>query len=178
MGENTLLDRLIVMDDVLGLADNPQNFDNFLTISRKIGFTCVYIFHNLYPAWNNWQMVLSQTKVSNIFLGSIQVSSITKILTLHCSRYTYEYIPLTDLWLCRLYFDISSSNKKQCLMISIRDVINLGPARFRTQTDNNKEQICYYNQNKKDKTFKCFLALRKETSATDRTVFSIENLIS
>ena len=59
MGENTLLDRLVVMDDVSGLADNPQNFDNFLTVSRKFGFTCVYIFHTLYPKRNNWQMILS-----------------------------------------------------------------------------------------------------------------------
>ena len=59
MGENILLDRLVVMDDVSGLADNPQNFDNLLTVSRKFGFTCVYIFHTLYPTRNNWQMILS-----------------------------------------------------------------------------------------------------------------------
>ena len=81
MDENTLLDRLVVMDDVSGLADNLQNFDHFLTVSRKFGFTCVYVFHTLYPTRNNWQMILSQTKIFNIFQGSIQVSSVIKIST-------------------------------------------------------------------------------------------------
>ena len=151
MGENTLLDRLIVMDDVSGPADKSTDFANFLTVSRKFRFTCVYIFHTIYPTRNNWQMILSQTKIFNIFPASIQASSVIKILTSYCSRYTYEYIPLRDLWLSTLYFDISSSNKKRCLAIDIRDVNDLGPARFRNQADNNKKQICYYNQNKKTK---------------------------
>ena len=72
MGENILMDRLIVMDDVQGLADKSKNIVNFLTVSRKFGFTCVYIFHTIYPTRNNWQMILSQTKIFNIFPGSIQ----------------------------------------------------------------------------------------------------------
>ena len=67
MGENTLLDRLIVMDDVLGLADKSTDFANFLTVSRKFGFTCVYIFHTIYLTRNNWQMILSQTKIFIFF---------------------------------------------------------------------------------------------------------------
>ena len=169
-----MLDRLIVMDDVSVLADKSTDFANFLTVLRKFGFTCIYIFDTIYSTRNKWRMMLSQTK---IFPGSIQASSVIKILTSYCSRYTYEYVPLRDLWLSRLYFEISSSNKKQCLTIDIRDVNDLGPARFRTQADNNKEQICYYNRNKKVKTFNCFLALRKQISATDRIIFSIENLV-
>ena len=153
MGENKLLDRLVVIDGVLGLADKYTDFANFLTVSRKFGFTWVYIFHTIYLTRKNWQMILSQTMILNIFQGSIQASSVIKTLTSYCSRRTYEYILLRDLWFSRLYFDISRSNKKQCLTIDIRDVNDLGPARFRTQADNNKEQICYYNRNKKAKTF-------------------------
>ena len=156
------------------LLTNPQIL---LNLKRKFKFTCVYIFHTIYLTRNKWHMMLSQTKIFNIFPGSIQASSVIKILTSYCSRYTYEYIPLRDLCLSRLYFDISSSNKKQCLTVDIRDVSDLGPARFRTQVDNKKEQIFYYNRNKKDKTFNCFLALRKQTSTTDRIIFSIEKLI-
>ena len=53
VGENVLLDRLIVMDDVSGLADKSEHFANFLTVSRKFGFTCVYIFRTVYPTRNN-----------------------------------------------------------------------------------------------------------------------------
>ena len=81
MDENALLDRLIVMDDVSGLADKSTDFANFLTVSRKFEFTCVYIFHTISPTRNKWQMMLSQTKIFNIFPGSIQASSVIKILT-------------------------------------------------------------------------------------------------
>ena len=46
--ENTISDRVIVMDDVSGLPDKSEEFANFLTISRKYGLTCVYIFHTIY----------------------------------------------------------------------------------------------------------------------------------
>ena len=46
-------------------------------------------------------------------------------------KYTYDYIPHRDRWLNKLYFNISSSNKKQCLAIDTKDVNNLGPARFK-----------------------------------------------
>lgn len=73
------MDKIIVMNDVLGLADKSENFANFLTVSRKFGFTCVYIFHTIYPTRNNWQMILPQTKTFNIFPGSIQASFVIKI---------------------------------------------------------------------------------------------------
>ena len=139
--ENIKLDSLIVMDNVSGLADKSEEFANFLIVSRKFGLTCVSIFHTIYPTRQNWQMILSQTKTFNIFPGSVQVSSITKILSSFCSRYKYNYIPNRDFWTNRLYFDISNSSKKQCLTIDNRDVNDLGPAKFRTQADNNREQI-------------------------------------
>ena len=157
-----------------GLADKSETFVNFLTISRKFGITFVYIFHTIYPTRKNQQMILSQTKIFNIFTSSIQASSVIKILISYCNRYTYEYIPHRGLWINRLYFDISNSNKKQCSTIDTRDVNDLGLARFRTQQ---QEQICCCNRNKKDKNFNCFLALRNQTSTADKIIFSIVNLI-
>ena len=54
LGENIELDYLIVLDDVSGLADRSDIFANFLTVSRKFGLTCVYVFHTLYPTRQNW----------------------------------------------------------------------------------------------------------------------------
>ena len=112
MGEDNVLTKLIVMDDVSVLADKSDNSANFLTVSRKFNFTCVYVFHTIYPTRSNWQMILSQTKIFNIFPGSLQTSSVIKILSFYCNRYTYEYIPHSDHWLNRLYFEISNSSKK------------------------------------------------------------------
>ena len=60
---------------------------------------------------------LAQTKIFNIFPGKIQASSIIKVLSSFCSRYKYNYVPKRDLWINRLYFDISNSTDKHCLTI-------------------------------------------------------------
>ena len=117
MDENNVFDKLIVMDDVSGFADKSDEFDNFLTVSRKFSFTCVYDFHTMHPTRSRWQMVLSQTKIFNIFPGSSQTASVTKILSSYCKRYTYKYIPHRDLWLNRLYFKVSNSSEKKCQTI-------------------------------------------------------------
>ena len=59
------------------------------------------------------------------------------------------------------------------MTIETRETNHLGPAKFRTQADNNTEQICYYNRNKKDKTFNSFLVVRKHTQTADKIIFSI-----
>ena len=63
LGEERLLDKLIVMDDVFGLADKSDDSANFLTVSRKYGITCIYIFDTIYRNRQNWQMVMSQTEI-------------------------------------------------------------------------------------------------------------------
>ena len=55
MCENNIFDKLIVMDDVSGLADKSDDFANFLTISRKFSFTFMYVFHTMYPTKSSWQ---------------------------------------------------------------------------------------------------------------------------
>ena len=157
-GESNKFDRLIVMDEVSGLADNSDNFASFLSIARKFNFTGVYVFHTMYPSEQNWQMIISQAKIFNIFPGSIPVSSVSKILTANRKRYAYEYIPATELWYLKyqLYFEISNSNKKSCVTIDCRNFNSLGLSKFRTNAESGTEQICYYNTNQKDKPFNCF----------------------
>ena len=86
MGENLTIDKLNVMDDVSHLADKSTYFSNFLTISRKYGFTCVYVFHRIYPNRQNWEMIISQTHILNFFPGSIHNSKILKTLSLFANR--------------------------------------------------------------------------------------------
>ena len=87
MGEDNIFNELIVMDNVSGLADKSNDFANFLTVSRKFNFTCVHVFHAMYPN------ISSQTKIFNIFPGSLRNPSMIKILSRYCNRYTYENIP-------------------------------------------------------------------------------------
>ena len=41
LGETLKINNLIVMDDVSGLADRSNKFSDFLTVSRKYGFSCL-----------------------------------------------------------------------------------------------------------------------------------------
>ena len=131
--------KLIVMDDVSGRADNSNDFSNFLIISRKFGYICLYIFHIIYPTKFIWQMILSQTKNFNIFLSWTQLRNMLKNLTNNCDRETIRCIPARDLWINRLYFSLSNESKYSCLTIDCRKA---GPAKYRINANSNLEQFC------------------------------------
>ena len=109
LGENLMVNKLIVMDDVSGLADKSEDFSNFLTVSRKYGFSCVYVFHTIYPGRQSWEMIMSQTHIFNFFPGSIYSGRISKTLAFFASRQKNGYVPNQQIWLNRLYFKISNS---------------------------------------------------------------------
>ena len=58
-GELPVVTRLIILDDVSGLADKSEEFSNFLTVTRKYGFACLYVFHTIYPGRHSWEMLMS-----------------------------------------------------------------------------------------------------------------------
>ena len=94
------------------------------------------------------------------------------------NRYKNTYIPTPNVWINKLYFEISNSREKQCLTVDTRDVNNLGPGKFRTQADNGMRQICYYNRNKTDASFNSFLTTREQTSQEGEIKFSIVKVIN
>ena len=83
-GENRKMDRLIIMDDVSGIADVSKNFSNFLTVSRKFGYNCVYVFHVIVPSSQVWQKIISQTNIFNIFPASVPFNTVSKIIQSNC----------------------------------------------------------------------------------------------
>ena len=76
------------MSCVSGLAHKSSEFCSFLTVSRKYRYSCIYIFHIIFPALRNWQMILSQTNFFDIFPSAVQLGNISKILTNNCDRET------------------------------------------------------------------------------------------
>ena len=172
MGELPQINKLIIIDDVSGLADKSEDFSNFLTVSRKYGFSCVYVFHTIYPGRQSWEMIMSQTHIFNFFPGSIHSGRILKTLSLFASRQKHTYLPNSQVWLNKLYFQISNSNEKKCLTIDTRDVNDLGPGKFRTSAENNLEQNFYFNRNNADARFKSYVAKRV---SPDKLVFSISD---
>ena len=153
LGERKV-DKLIVMDNVLGLADKPNDFGSFFNRLQKIWIYAIFLFHILYLSNVNWQAIISQTKIFKIFPDSIQVASAAKILSSNCNCETFDYILNRDLWFNQLYFEISNSKNHTCLTIICRSFNSSGQSKYRTRAENAHDQFCYFNHRKKDKFFK------------------------
>ena len=167
VGEKDVLDRLIVLDDVSGLADKSNEFCSFLSVSRKYRYSCIYIFHIAFPQLSNWQMILPQTKIFNIFPSAVQLGNMSKILTNNCDRETLRYIPKRELWINRK----CKPNNYSCLTI---DCGKSGSAKYRTQVDNNIQETCFFSQKRKDRLFNKFIACNLEPGNKDNLIFTIE----
>ena len=177
MGENLTIDKLIVMDDVSALDDKSSNFLNFLTVSRKYGFSRVYVFHTIYPNRQNWDM-MSQTHIFNFFPGSIHNSKILKTLSLFANQQKNTYLPNQQIWLNKLYYEISNSKEKKCLRVDTRDVNEFGPGKYRTSAEDGEQQICYFNKNNSDSYFKSFISQRAQAEPIIFSIFKTKSDIN
>ena len=178
-GELKKMDRLIVLDDVSGVADLLKNFANFLTVSRKFGYNVVYVFHVIIPSNQIWQKIISQTNIFNIFPASVPFNSVSKILQANCISQSKGYIPVRLLWLTRLFTELANSHEKHCLTIDCSYTNVNGPGRFRTQAENPEKQVCYFGKPNEDKFYNRFLSWRiKSENYENEIYFQIEKIRS
>ena len=168
-GQNEKLDKLTVMGDVSRLADKSNDFASFLTASRNFKYSCVYIFHVIYPEKSIWKLILLQMKILNIFPASVEQSNILKILSAKCIREAVFYLLQNSLWINRLFVNFANKNKKIYHTIDCRGINPNGPGRFRTEADNAEEQTRHFNISKNDKLFNTFLSKRIRNSILKET---------
>ena len=122
---------LFIADDVSGLADNSVKFANFLTVARKFGYHCLYIFHAIHPEKAIWRTILSQTNLLNIFPASVPLSTVKRVLEANCIRSTNKYIPVNSLWVTKLFIKLANEeSEKTCLTIDCSGFNPNGPGRF------------------------------------------------
>ena len=178
-GEETKRDQLIVIDVVSGLADESKKFASFLTVTRKFNYSCVYIFHTIYPEKTNWKIILSQTNICNIFLANVSLTSVQKILEGICIRKTRKYIPQSALWISRLFIELANKNDRVCLTLDCSRINEEAPGRFRTKVDKRDFQTCYYNVADDEQVYNEFVSKRiNKSETTDKIQFSIIHLKS
>ena len=129
-GEKNNRNRLIVMDDVSGLADTSTIFASFLTVARKFKYNCLYIFHTIHPEKSIWKTILSQTNSLNIFPASVLLNTVKRILEGNYIRQTTKYIPVNSLWVTKLFIRLANNeNEKTCLTIDCTGYNSNGPGR-------------------------------------------------
>ena len=159
-GENKKLDRLIIMDDVSGVADVSKKFANFLTVSRKFGYNCVYVFHVIVPASQIWQKIISQTNIFNIFPASVPHNTVAKIIQSNCILQSRKYVPACSLWLNTVFTDLANKHEKHCLTIDCSYINKNGPGRYRSTADNPEKQVSYFNKPNDDVFYNTFVSER------------------
>ena len=176
-GEKKKRRRLIIADDVSGLADNSVKFANFLTVARKFGYHCLYIFHAIHPEKAIWRTILSQTNLLNIFHASVPLTTVKKVLEANCIRSNNKYIPVNSLWVTKLFIKLANEeSEKTCLTIDCSGLNPNGPGRFRTDASNALTQTCFFNKADQDSLFNTFISKRIKPDNDDKILFEIEGL--
>ena len=170
-GEKSIRDRLIVFDDVSGLADDSKKFVSFLTVARKYSYNCVYIFHTIYPEKANWRTILSQTNIYNIFPATVSLNNVRKILEGACIRKTSKYIPQASLWISRLFIELANRNDKVCLTLDCSNTNKDGPGRFLTDADNPDNQLCYFDSVNDEQVYNEFVGKHIKSSVSENDFY-------
>ena len=170
-GKKISMDRLIVMDDVSGVAENCKKFAEFLTVCRKYKYHSIYVFDVLAPETQIWKNILSQTNIFNIFLSSVPYDTVSKILQSNCKQTRQKYIPARSMWLHRVFTDLASTNKWHCLTSDCSGVNKNGPGRYRTQADNPDKQVCYFNKPHDDEFDNAFISDRINSGSFDKGIY-------
>ena len=132
------------MDDISGVADTSKKFANFVTVSRKFGCNCVYVFHVIVFASHIWRKIISQTNIFNIFPASVPHNTVAKIIQSNCILQSKKYAPARSLWLNRVFTDLANSHEKHCLTIDCGYINKNGPGHCRLTIL--KKQVCYFNK--------------------------------
>ena len=130
------------MDDISGVADTSKKFANFVTVSRKFGCNCVYVFHVIVFASHIWRKIISQTNIFNIFPASVPHNTVAKIIQSNCILQSKKYAPARSLWLNRVFTNLANSHEKHCLTIDCGYINKNGPYRYRSLADSPEKQVC------------------------------------
>ena len=88
------MDRLLAMDNVSGVADSCKEFADFLTVTLKYRYHCVYVFHTIIQEKEIWKKIISQTNIFNIFPCSVLYNMVSKIFQSNCVPTTTKYVPV------------------------------------------------------------------------------------
>ena len=165
-GENKIMDRLIVMDNVPGITDSCKEFTDFLTITRKHRYNCIYIFYNIIPDKDIWKKI-----TSHIFPASVPFHTVSKTLQSNCVPTTTKYVPVFSMWQIKM--------KKTCLTIDCSGNNKNGPGWYRTQANNLEKQVCYFNEPLNNQVYNSFISERTKCGNFEKGIhFKIDRVKS
>ena len=81
------MNRIFVEDNVSGIVKSCKEFADFLTITQKYYYHCIYVFHIIIPDKDIWEKIVSQTNF-------LPFRTVSKILQSNCVPATTKYVPI------------------------------------------------------------------------------------
>ena len=75
------------------------------------------------------------------------------------------------MWLNRLFIDLANQDEKTCLSIDCSGNNKNGPGRYRTQTGNPEEQVCYFNEPRNDQVYNIFISKRIKSGNFEKGIY-------
>ena len=78
----------------------------------------------------------------------------------NCVPKTIKYVPVSSMWLTRVFLDLANRDERSCLTIECTTINKNGPSRYRTKADNPDEQVCYFNEPNSDQVYNIFIRKR------------------
>ena len=115
--------------------------------------------------------ILSQTNIFNIFPSSVPNNTVAKILQSNCRQTTKKYVSARSMWLNRVFGDLANTDERHCLTIDCSGVNKNNPGRYRTQADDPKRQVCYFNKSCDDESCKVFISNRIKTENFSNSIY-------
>ena len=128
------MDGLIVMDDVMGIADNCKKFAEFLIICRKYRYHCIYIFHKIAPESKILKKILSQTNILTFFCQVCHTMPLLKFFKLIADQQKKKMSLLVQCGLTDFLVTLPTQMNNIAKQLTV--VLNKNsPGRYRTHTD-------------------------------------------
>ena len=146
-GEKSNYRDLIVFDDMTSIADSNKDFVHFITVARKYKYSCVFVFHCCNTAKDNWQTILANTPVMVLFNTGYVQPGLTNVLAQNSTEgqsSSSKYVSRNKTWLSKVYKDNVYSHDGKHLLIDNRPGIPPGLARYRSDSGNKNNQLCFF----------------------------------
>ena len=144
IGENVVTDSLVVFDDISKVVEKYGEFVHFLTVCRKLGYTCIYIMHSLK---SKWLPIMEQTKIFVFFKTPAVTSTLTNFMRDQAVQLNKNSVRTgRKNWLYQVFMDqVQRGSFQAHMLLDIRRLNEDNPpAMIRGNTNNRSRQTCYY----------------------------------
>ena len=143
--EDTNRQTVIVFDDHLNIADKCEAYSSFLSTCRHIGVRTINMFQG-FRNCDKWDSIKANCQTVSLFkLGWLTHRLICQITNV-AIRGGNRVVPKRSGWLYKLYQElVMGKGDFTHLMVDLRSESENNLTCFRSQTDNPRVQVCYFD---------------------------------